>query len=142
MLAKSLTVIGKLFLILVISASAHAQSWDKPRPNELQSNYTLMGMIWNFTLYHVAMLEPDDSNHHTLAVYHALDNAENDQIVEWFNERTESSGKVQVLMTWPTSGMICRRISHNIRIKNKEKDYQETACRPRTNNSRWVFADK
>lgn len=142
MLAKSLMGIGRLFLILVVSASAHAQSWDKPMKSELQSNYTLMGIIWNTTLYHVAMLERDDSNHHSLAVFHALDHAENGQVVEWFNERTESTGKVEIVMTWPASGMICRQISHYIRIKNKEKNWQETACRGRRNNTPWVFADK
>ena len=141
MLAKNLTALGKLCLILAISSNAYAQSWDKPMFQDWQPDSGVVGMLYNAMQWHTTKLSNVDKAYHAQAVYHALNNAENDETVEWFSERSESMGKVRIVMTWPANGNICRRIHHYVLADRRERSWGETACM-NSNTNRWVFTDK
>jgi surface antigen len=78
---------------------------------------------------------------HTQSVYHALNNLENGELVEWFNHRTDAQGKTRIVYTYPGSGNICRRVHSWVRFGADEKSFQDTACYNNTTNS-WNFIDK
>lgn len=141
MLVKSLMALGRFSLILAVSSNCYAQSWSQSFNSNWQRNDGIVGMTYNLIKWHTTRLNSVDSAYHSQAVYHALENAENGQVVEWFSERSESLGRVMIAMTWPANGNICRRVNHYVRTNNAEKAWAETACR-HSNNSQWVFTDK
>jgi surface antigen len=102
----------------------------------------LIGLTFNIIKWNDTKLSKVDRAYHTQAVYHALNHAENGEIVEWFSERSESQGKVQIVMTWTANGDICRRIHHYVRVDNKvDRSWGEQACM-NPNTRRWIFSDK
>jgi surface antigen len=141
MLAKNLTALGKLCLILLVSGSAHAQSWSQPLFSDWQKNDSIVGIVYNASKWYSTRLDKTDSLYHSQAVYHALNNAENGQTVEWFNDYEGSHGKVLIAMTWPANGDICRRIHHYVSKDRTEKSWGETACM-NNNTHQWVFQNK
>lgn len=141
MLAKNLTALGKWCLILLASGNVYAQSWSQPLNTDWQRNDSIVGLVYNATKWYSTKLAKNDQLYHGQAVIHALNNAENGQVVEWFNDYDGSYGKVMISMTWPASGDICRRMYHYVRRDNAEKSWGETACMS-SNTGRWVFADK
>ena len=100
MLAKNLMAAGKLCLILVVSSNCYAQSWTRPLFQDWTPDSGIVGMLYNAAQYHTTKLSGRDQDYHTQAVYHALNNAENGELVEWYSDRSDSMGKVQIAMTW------------------------------------------
>ena len=133
--------LGKLFPILLVSGSVYAQSWSQPLNTDWQRNDSIVGLVYNAAKWYSTKLSKDDQLYHGQAVFHALNNADNGQVVEWFNDHAGSTGKVMIAMTWPASGSICRRLHHYVRRDNAEKTWAETAC-VNSNNHSWVFTDK
>ena len=141
MLAKNLMAAGKLCLILVVSSNCYAQSWTRPLFQDWTPDSGIVGMLYNAAQYHTTKLNGRDQDYHTQAVYHALNNAENGELVEWFSDRSDSMGKVQIAMTWSSNGDICRRLHHYVRSGSRDRAWGETAC-TQGNTNRWVFTDK
>ena len=127
MLAKNLTVLGKLCLILVCTNS-YAQSWEAPIFNRWANNDSLLGMTYNISKFVGSRLKKQDQALHTQAVYHALNNLENGETAEWFNDRTDAQGKAVIVMTMPTNGSYCRRIHSWVRLGADERAFEDTAC--------------
>ncbi len=86
-------------------------------------------------------MKPEDQAMHTQAVYHALNNLENGELVEWFNDRTDAQGKARIVYTWPANGNICRRVHSWVRLGADEKSFEDTACLY-ANTNVWKFVDK
>ena len=141
MLAKNLTGLGKLFLILAVSGNVYAQSWTQSLNTDWQYNGGVVGFVYNSAKWFGSRLSQGDQVYHTQAVYHALDNADNGESVDWYNDYEGSMGKVMIAASWPANGDICRRIHHYIRTKNNSKSWGDTACL-NANSKRWVFTDK
>ena len=133
--------LGKLCLILVISGNCYAQSWTKPMFQDWQPDSGVVAMLYNALQYQKTKLSSVDATYHGQAVFHALNNAENDEPVTWYSDRSDSEGKVRIVMTWSSNGDICRRMHHYIRADNRERSWGETACMNNT-SGRWVFSDK
>jgi hypothetical protein len=138
--AKNLMVLTKLCLILVCTNS-FAQSWETPVYENWQRSDNLPGFFFNITKWFSKRLKPEDAAMHTQSVYHALNNLENGELVEWFNHRTDAQGKARIVYTYPGSGNICRRVHSWVRFGVDEKSFQDTACYNNTTNS-WNFIDK
>ena len=141
MLAKNLMGLGKLFLILAVSANAHGQTWTQPLNTDYVYNGGFVGFIYNASKWYGSRLSKGDQTYHSQAVYHALDNADNGEAVEWYNDYEGSMGKVMIAASWPANGDICRRMHHYIRTKSDSKSWGDTACMS-SNTRRWVFTDK
>ena len=127
MLVKNMMVLGKLSLILACTNS-HAQSWDNPVNNRWLSNDSAIHVLINMTRYFGTQLKPQDKELHNRAVYHALNNLENGEAVEWFNDKTDAQGKARIVMTTPNNGSYCRRIHSWVRLGTDERAFEDTAC--------------
>ena len=141
MLAKNLMVLGKLFLILVCSSNAFAQSWEAPIFNRWANNDSILGLTYNLSKFASSRLKKEDRALHTQAVYHSLNNVENGEMVEWFNDRNDSQGKVKIVYTYPANGNICRRVHSWVRLGVDERSFEDTACFY-NNIKSWKFIDK
>jgi surface antigen len=134
-------VLGKLCLILACTNNAVAQSWNTPIYRNWSSNDSLAGFAINMTKWFSKRLKPEDQAMHTQSVYHALNNLENGELVEWFNDRTDAQGKARIVYTYPANGNVCRRIHSWVRFGADEKTFEDTACFYNSING-WKFIDK
>jgi surface antigen len=133
-------VLGKLFLILSLN-TAQAQSWSSPAFTGWANPTDSASIVFNMAKWFSASLSKEDKMRHQQAVYHALNNLENGELVEWFNNATDSQGKVQISYTWPAGGTICRRVYSFVRKDTNARSYQDTACMD-NNQKTWTFVDK
>lgn len=137
---KNMMVLGKLCLILVCTNS-FAQSWETPIYDNWRRSDNFIGFAYNISKYLSKRLKPEDQAMHSQSVYHALNNLENGELVEWFNHRTDAQGKARIVYTYPGNGDICRRVHSWVRYGRDEKSFQDTACYNNTSKA-WVFIDK
>lgn len=139
MLVKKWMVLTKLCLILACSNS-FAQTWDFPQPRGVHGD-----SVFSFGYHLGRMLEKRmgsiDLEYHTRAAYHALNNAENGELVEWFNDKGNSLGKIRVVYTFPAPGGWCRRLHSWVNAQGTVFTYQDTACYNSARNT-WNFIDK
>lgn len=138
---KNMMVLGKLCLILVCSNKVYAQSWDTPIYDNFKRSDNIVGLVFNITKYFSTRLKQEDQALHSQSVYHALNNLENGEVVEWFNHRTDAQGKARIVYTYPGNGNICRRVHSWVRYGVDQKSFQDTACYNNTSNT-WIFIDK
>jgi len=82
----------------------------------------------NLSRYFGTQLKPQDRELHRQAVYHALNNLENGEAVEWFNDRTDAQGKARIVMTTPANGGYCRRVHSWVRLGADQRAFEDTAC--------------
>lgn len=136
---KNTMALMKLCLILACTNS-WAQSWEFPKPNP-NSGESALGSAWLIGKILETRMNKQDTAYHTQAVYHALNNLENGDLVEWFNERTGSHGKARIIYTWPSNSGPCRRVYSWARFGDQMRTYEDTACYNNTRNT-WNFIDK
>lgn len=115
-------VLGSLFLL----SNASAQSWE------------IRSLAGFFVNSHVSS---KDAELHGQAVYHALNNLENGEVVEWYNDARGSHGKAMVVLTYPARAGQCRRVHSYMRINHNSYSYTDTACLD-NNRRTWTFVDK
>lgn len=139
MLAKKWMALTKLCLILACSSSL-AQSWDYPRPRQVPGD-SVFGFTYHMSRLLESRMSKIDLQYHSLAAYHALNNAENGELVEWFNDKDNSLGKIRVVYTWPSSDGWCRRLHSWVNSQRTVFTYEDTACYNTTRNT-WNFIDK
>ena len=77
MRVKNIMVLGKLFLILACTNS-YAQSWSGPMNQDRVKNDGFLAFAYNMSIYYGSRLGKMDNALHTQAVYHAINNLEND----------------------------------------------------------------
>ena len=142
MLARNTMVLMKLFLILVcFSNIAWAQSWGGPVNTNRHRGDSIVGFAMNISKWFTTRLKPEDQALHSQAVYHALNNLENGELVEWFNDRTDAQGKARIVYTYPGNGDVCRRVHSWVRFGADSRSYEDTACFNASINN-WNFIDK
>ena len=130
-------LILRLCIFLTTSNYAYAQSWTKPMFRDWQQESGVVGLLYNAIQWHNTKLSGYEQDLHTSAVLLALNQAENGEIVEWRSNRSDSSGKVRINVTYNN----CRRFEHYILAGGRENSWPETACL-NTNTNQWVFSDK
>lgn len=140
MLVKSMMVLGKLSLILAFTNS-YAQSWVAPTNQTWIRSESLVGFAYNISRHFTTKLSKEDMALHTQAVFHALENLENGELVEWYNDRSDSQGKARIVYTWQGSGNICRRVHSWVRFRENAKNFEDTACY-NVDIKSWKFVDK
>lgn len=84
-------------------------------------------------------LNKEDKAKHTGAVIFALENAEDGQIVEWYNSTEETSGKIKPLMTWMVQGGYCRKLVTLVKKGENAREYEEVGCRT-IDSEFWTFS--
>ena len=101
-------------------------------------HYTCCG--WNGLHYlgFVYQLKRDEKKMHQAAVYYALENAPDFEIVEWYSKKRKAGGKVRVIHSYPVSAGYCRFYQGLIQVKNKARTGIIMACKSITSVG-WSF---
>lgn len=142
MLAKSFQALTK-FLILALLASP---VWADTEPvsansgvrKDYQPNTGLISLAVNLGKVLSSQLDYEDRQTHIMTVMFAMENADNGETSVWFNQRTDTAGRVRVLMTQPVQGGYCRHFVSEVRIGKTVREYNEVGCK--TIDSRfWSF---
>jgi surface antigen len=135
LVVKSLTVIGKLSILLAFS-SASAESIENPRFFEYQSgNFVNQMLTLSFGWFKT--LDDDQKHAYDQSLYHAVMSAENGQRVSWY--KSNASGYAMPVMTWPTGSGYCRRMHIQAIAYGTEKTMTATACYDNAqDNWRWA----
>ena len=106
--------------------------------NSYSPNKSYINMVTNFVSWKMHKLPHEDQIKQEQAVFFALNNSTEGDVVEWFGKANNSHGKVMIAMTYPQGGGYCRVILSQINYKSKTRDFKETACRNGPDN-RWRF---
>lgn len=128
---------GKLLILATISinligcashspyVSSSAMFSADPRTIPAQNAYAL---IYGLSKYNYYGLSREDKNQQQEAVFYALDNADNGEVVEWYNVKNNTYGKVKPVQSYPQGSGYCRTLFTLISVKNKHRTFTETAC--------------
>jgi surface antigen len=143
MLAKSLTVLGKLLTVAVLTSSAtvNAQSWDRPLYQYQYGISSSVEIIFGSARMLFSNLNKEDKAQHQRAVYHALNMLDNGEVVSWHSDDRSRNGHVQIMATTSKNGEICRRVYSIITTQRNQRAFEEWACFKNSNNA-WRFSDK
>lgn len=139
MVGRLLTA-GILISVLAGCASTNdtyiSQSVKSSANNSYQPNKSYINVVTNLFRWEMYKLPKEDQLRQEQAVFFALDNSEEGEVIEWYGEN-DSSGKVSVVMSYPQGGGYCRVLFSQINYKQKVRDFKETACRNGSTN--WTF---
>ena len=80
--------------------------------------------FWNLTGF-----SSREQKQHKDAVYFALDNAEDFEVVSWYSDKRNAGGKIRVVFTHPVNAGICRDYQVQLHIKKRVKSKTLTACK-------------
>lgn len=108
-----------------------------------QTNYhantgSLVTVLVNFTKWRAASLDSESKKLHERAVYLALENASNGQIVSWTNKKQTEMGRIKIVSTQPVQGGVCRRMLVELNVGNSVRNLNETACNT-IGTDKWYF---
>ena len=137
MLAKSLTALGKLCLILACT-NVWANSWEESRSREPAITMGVIDTAVGLIKYYSQRIDKENARYHSTAAYFALDNLETGEVAEWYNDRLGSKGVVRIIATWTGNGDICRRMYSYVLESRKSFTYEDTACYNKNRNM-WEF---
>ena len=103
-----------------------------PNPTWLSESEKWGSVLFGFKVsnYLNFRLKKQEKLKHKEAVYFALNNLKNGEIVSWYSEkRPNVNGKVRVIMTYPRSGETCRTYQAYIKVNGKERHMTNNACK-------------
>ena len=148
MFVKNLTVVGKLFTILIslllISCGSTTDNKYNSKSAYLstEDNYYSgahpVTLASNFFKYKFFSLSTEDKKRQQQAVFYALDNLHEGEIIRWHNDDKNTFGKIKVVSSYPQGSGYCRVIFSQISKKGKIRDFKETACKD-TSYDGWLF---
>jgi len=131
---KSLTVVGKLLTLLVISP-AIAGPLDSPRFFEYNNGGSLSRAV-NISFGWFNTLDSEQEDAYQSSIIHALEYSENGETVRWY--KNDASGRSTPTATWPSASGFCRRIHIQAIAFGVEKTKGVTACYNNT-TSNWTW---
>ena len=113
---------------------------EMPTPMYLGDDIESMGMsfLWRQTQFLNFILKKEEKQMHQSAVFFALQNAKNDEIVSWYSDKRLANGKVRVIHSYPTGSGLCRTYQAYIKVKDTERHMTNNACKMSWNIT-WVF---
>ena len=138
MFVKSLMARGKWLILLgslLLTACGTTATTNKSlsSQNSVSHNYTHAGTsveIWyNFIRNNMGKLSKQDQKKQAQAVYFALDNLEEGNVVAWHTMKDDTHGFVKVVASYPHGGGYCRVVFTQIQKKDRARDFKETACK-------------
>ena len=142
------TVVGRLLIVsILISVLAGcagtsrdtyiSNSVNSSANNSYQPNKSYVNVVTNFFKWEMYKLPYEDQVKQEQAVFYALDNSEEGEVIEWYSNENNSSGKVSIVMSYPQGSGYCRVLFSQINYKDKLRDFKETACR--NGSTTWSF---
>jgi len=132
MFAKGLMAIGKLFLVSSLLAGCASSGGSPSVHSSVTADYRPVNGVLqagvNLIKFNYYRLPKHLQHKQEQAVYHALNNLENNEITYWHDDSSNARGAVHVTMTYPQGGGYCRVLMTQVTYRNKERDYTEKAC--------------
>lgn len=118
-------------LLLGTSASAKDKIGEMPPPVWLGDDvkYSMPAFLFRGTQFLRFRLKKEEKKMHESAVFFALTNTQNGQIVSWYSKKRLAGGKVRVIHSYPISGGYCRTYQAYIKVKGKERHMTNNACK-------------
>ncbi len=118
----------------------HSFNDTMPLPKFLgdDAKYSFPAFLWRSTQYMRFRLNKEEKQQHQSAVFFALENAKNGEIVSWYSKKRDANGKVRVIHSYPTGAGLCRTYQAYIKLNGKEKHMTNNACKKVWSPS-WVF---
>ena len=148
MFVKNLMVVGKLFTILIslllISCGTttdnkyNSKSAYLSAEDNYHSGAHAVTLTSNFLKYKFFSLSKEDKKKQQQAIFYALDNLPEGEIIRWHNEDNNSWGRVKIVSSYPQGNGYCRIIFSQISKKGKIRDFKETACKDVAYDG-WLF---
>ena len=134
MFAKSSLALAKFLILFSIANTAWADiftplSTTNGVRQDYNDNANVVAVAINLYKVVAGTLSGSDQETHTMTVIHAMQNLDNGEMTEWHNPAKDTSGRVQVVMTYPAQGGYCRKFFTEVRIKNTVREYTETGCK-------------
>lgn len=132
MLAKSVMVLGKLLTAAALIVSTQVNAQVSIRVPE---------SIWSIKNSLVRMLDglnEHDRRKHQQAMYTALGNLDNGEVIRWYSDDSYNHGIVEIVMTSRLSGKLCRRVYSEVRTERSRKADEHWACLDESTNM-WEF---
>ena len=115
-----------------------------PQYKSTEAQYQFMRWGYNemqyldFRFWNLTGFNRKEKKQHKDAVYYALNNAEDFEIVSWYSTSREASGKIRVIFTHPISSGYCRDYQVQLQIKKRIRSKTLTACK-RVGSLDWGF---
>ena len=91
--------------------------------------YSMPAFIWRQTQFMRFRLKKDEKKMHKSAVFFMLQSAGNGEIVSWYSDKRQASGKVRVIHSYPISGGYCRTYQAYIKLNGAERHMTNNACK-------------
>lgn len=129
MLAKSVMVVGSLLTAAVLTVSTPVLAQN----TAAESLYRFSTALNRF----FDRLTEDDRRKYHQAMYTALGNLDNGEIIKWYSDTSYNHGTVEIVMTTRLSGRLCRRVYSEIRTERNATSSEHWACL--TNDGTWDF---
>lgn len=107
--------------------------------NDYENPNSSVTILVNFFKAWDGALNKKDRAKHTGAVIFALENAEDGQVVEWYNSNEETSAKIKPIMTWMVQGGHCRKLVTLVKKGEHYREYDEVGCRT-IDSQFWTFS--
>ena len=136
-LFKVITVLISLLLSSTALADSHklketqGHIGDMPPPIWLGDDlkYSMPAFLFRRTQFLRFRLNKEEKKMHESAVFFALTNTQNGQIVSWYSKKRLAGGKVRVIHSYPISGGYCRTYQAYIKLNGKERHMTNNACK-------------
>ena len=148
MFAKNLTALGKLCIILsslllvncssTKNAELNSESTFRSVEKDFNNTNHWTHTIYNAIKYNKNMLKKEDQVKQMQAVFFALNNAPEGEVVKWYNDKIQTFGLVKIVSSYPHGSGYCRILFTQISKKGKIRDFTETACKDVAYNG-WQF---
>ena len=101
----------------------------------------IYALTYNLIKYNHYGLTQEEKMKQQQAVFHALNNTQNGDLVEWYNVENNSKGQVKVIQTYPQGSGYCRTVYSMITKNNSSRNFNETACKE-AGHEGWRFIRK
>ena len=103
---------------------------DMPAPKWLGNDvkYSMPAYLFRKTQFLRFRLNKTEKKMHESAVFFALTNTQNGQIVSWYSKERLAAGKVRVVHSYPINGGYCRTYQAYIKVNGKDRHTTNNAC--------------
>ena len=91
--------------------------------------YSMPAFLWRQTQFLRFRLKKDEKKKHKSAVFFMLNNTGNGEVVSWYSDKRQASGKVRVIHSYPISGGYCRTYQAYIKLNGAERHMTNNACK-------------
>lgn len=106
---------------------------------EYNENSSLLGFLFNFQKKISDGLTYEDQIEHTRAIIFAASTLETGEIVQWYNQQTETGAQIKIVHSRPAQGGVCRMMYIQVEQGKRVQEYTEYACKT-IDNKYWTFS--